>query len=103
MNFSPGYPVFTGGPYAIMDIEDRRLAGDATGWVRAPTLASVEALATTFPGRIMIPSALAAVPTTQRPTAAHGLFAGMSIYDTTLGLPIFWDGAAWRNAAGVAV
>ena len=103
MSFPPGFPVFTGGPYAIMDIEERRLVGDASGWVKAPTLQSVEVLAQTFPSRIQIPGVAAAVPTTMRPTAAHGLFAGCSIFDTTLGIPVFWDGTLWRNAAGVAV
>ena len=103
MNFPPGYPIFCGGPYATLDIDDRRLTSDATGWAKAPTLQSVEVAAQTFPSRIQLPGLAAAVPTAQRPTAAHGLFAGMSIYDLSLGLPIFWDGAAWRNAAGVAV
>lgn len=34
--------------------------------------------------------------TTVRPT-------GFAYYDTTLGIPIWWNGAQWRNAAGVAV
>ena len=39
--------------------------------------------------------------TAQRPPANVG--AGMQWYDTTLGHPIWSDGAAWKNALGVAV
>ena len=36
--------------------------------------------------------------TAQRPVSF--LFAGRVFYDTTIGLPIWYDGAAWRDAAG---
>jgi hypothetical protein len=37
-----------------------------------------------------------------RPSASTA-GAGATVYDTTLGLPIFSDGTVWRNAAGTAV
>lgn len=39
--------------------------------------------------------------TSQRPTA--GLIAGQQYWDTTLGKPIWWTGAAWKDAAGTTV
>ena len=103
MSFPPGFAVFTGGPFSTLDIDDRRITSDATGWAKAPTAQSVESAHQTFPSRIQICGVAAAVPTAQRPTAAHGLFPGCSIFDTTLNLPVFWDGSAWRNAAGAVV
>lgn len=41
-------------------------------------------------------------PTANRPTFAN-LQIGTAYFDTTIGLPIWWDGAAWINAAGVVV
>lgn len=38
--------------------------------------------------------------TAQRPTA--GLYPGRTYYDTTLGLPIWWSGSAWKKADGTA-
>ena len=39
--------------------------------------------------------------TANRPTT--GLFRGMQYADTTLGYPVVYDGAAWRNMAGASV
>jgi hypothetical protein len=41
-------------------------------------------------------------PTTSRP-ALSSSYAGTQYFDTTLGLPIWWAGTAWVNAAGVGV
>jgi hypothetical protein len=38
-------------------------------------------------------------PTGSRPTATA---AGQQWFDTTLGLPLWWNGTAWRDAAGTA-
>lgn len=38
--------------------------------------------------------------TAQRPTT---IFVGFQHYDTTLGLPVYWDGTVWKTAAGVTV
>jgi hypothetical protein len=38
--------------------------------------------------------------TAQRPTTVITSFV---YWDTTLGIPIFWNGTGWRNASGVAV
>lgn len=38
--------------------------------------------------------------TAGRPAATT---VGAYYFDTTLNLPVFWDGANWRNAAGVIV
>lgn len=39
--------------------------------------------------------------TAHRPTA--GLWIGRTYFDVTLGIPIFYNGAFWINAAGVPV
>jgi hypothetical protein len=39
--------------------------------------------------------------TTERPT--FGLAVGQYYFDTTLGLPIYWNGTNWINAAGTVV
>jgi hypothetical protein len=36
-------------------------------------------------------------PTGSRPTTAT---VGAMTYDTTLGLPLWWSGANWKDAAG---
>lgn len=36
----------------------------------------------------------------QRPT--KGLWKGRRFWDETLGLPIYWNGSAWRRADGTA-
>lgn len=47
-----------------------------------------------------IPAAMSGSGTTaNRPT---GVAAGYQYFDTTLGYPIFWDGAAWVDAEGNA-
>ncbi len=38
--------------------------------------------------------------TASRPVTSQ---VGSSFFDTTLGLPIWWNGTAWVNAIGVAV
>lgn len=38
--------------------------------------------------------------TAQRPTA---VVTGFTYFDSTLGIPVFWRGAAWVNASGVVV
>lgn len=40
-----------------------------------------------------------ALPTTLRPT---GMPIGFHMFDTTLNLPVWWNGTGWFNAAGVA-
>lgn len=43
-------------------------------------------------------------PTANRPLPFIGpLKAGLTYFDTTLGKPIFWNGAAWTDALGVPV
>ena len=48
---------------------------------------------------------VAAIPvageTTSRPT--ENLNVGQQFFDTTLGLPIWWDGANWIDASGTVV
>ena len=39
--------------------------------------------------------------TTQRPTL--NLSLGQQFYDITLGIPIWWNGAVWKNASGTTV
>jgi predicted RecA/RadA family phage recombinase len=39
--------------------------------------------------------------TAQRPTT--GRVPGLQFYDTTLGIPIWWNGTVWKNAAGTTV
>ena len=39
--------------------------------------------------------------TTQRPTV--NLLLGQQFYDTTLGIPIWWNGTVWKNASGTTV
>ena len=39
--------------------------------------------------------------TTQRPTL--NLLLGQQFYDTTLGIPIWWNGTVWKNASGTTV
>ena len=39
--------------------------------------------------------------TAQRPTT--GLIPGLQYYDTTLGIPIWYNGTVWKNAAGTTV
>lgn len=41
--------------------------------------------------------------TTDRPTGLTAANAGRYYYDTTLSKPIWWNGSAWRDAAGSAV
>jgi predicted RecA/RadA family phage recombinase len=38
--------------------------------------------------------------TAQRPTT---VFVGFQHFDTTLGLPVFWNGSVWKTAAGATV
>jgi hypothetical protein len=38
--------------------------------------------------------------TAARPTGLTTDDIGYFYFDTTLGLPVFWTGAAWHNAAG---
>lgn len=42
-----------------------------------------------------------AATSTQRPTTF--LYTGKTYFDTTLGLPIWWNGAAWVDATGTPV
>jgi hypothetical protein len=39
--------------------------------------------------------------TTQRPTV--NLLLGQQFFDTTLGIPIWWNGTVWKNASGTTV
>ena len=39
--------------------------------------------------------------TADRPTLTSD-YAGWEFYDTTLQIPIWWTGSAWKNAAGVS-
>jgi len=41
--------------------------------------------------------------TTGRPTGLGASVAGLQIFDTTLGRPIWWNGSAWIDAAGTVV
>ena len=40
-------------------------------------------------------------PSTQRPIVA--LQTGQTFFDTTLGIPIWWNGTKWINASGTGV
>jgi len=40
-------------------------------------------------------------PTASRPTTF--LQTGQFFYDTTLGIPIYWNGTVWKNASGTTV
>lgn len=46
-------------------------------------------------------NAINAGTTAQRPVS--GLVPGLQYYDTTLGIPIWWNGTVWKNAAGTTV
>lgn len=50
--------------------------------------------------RLSGPPALVQGPTSTRPTTA---VVGQGYFDTTLGVPIWWNGTIWVNAAGAAV
>jgi hypothetical protein len=39
--------------------------------------------------------------TTVRPTV--NLLIGQQFFDTTLGIPIWWNGTVWKNASGTTV
>jgi hypothetical protein len=39
--------------------------------------------------------------TTQRPS--QRVFVGQQFFDTTLGIPIWWNGTVWKNASGTVV
>jgi hypothetical protein len=39
-------------------------------------------------------------PTSSRPAAS---FVGQPYFDTTLGLPVWWNGAHWVNGSGASV
>jgi hypothetical protein len=39
--------------------------------------------------------------TTQRPI--ENLLVGQQFFDTTLGIPIWWNGTVWKNASGTTV
>lgn len=39
--------------------------------------------------------------TSQRPIS--NLFIGQQYFDTTLNIPIFWNGTVWKNASGTTV
>lgn len=51
-----------------------------------------------FTNAVTIPSS---GTTQQRPTLK--LQVGQPFYDTTLGIPIWWNGTVWKNASGVTV
>jgi hypothetical protein len=50
---------------------------------------------------------LTAISTPQNGTTADrptlNLQIGQFYYDTTLGIPIFWNGTVWKNASGTTV
>jgi hypothetical protein len=50
---------------------------------------------------------LVAISTPQNGTTANrptlNLQIGQFYYDTTLGIPIFWNGTVWKNASGTTV
>ena len=46
-------------------------------------------------------NAISAGTTAQRPVS--GLVPGLQYYDTTLVIPIWWNGTVWKNAAGTTV
>lgn len=39
--------------------------------------------------------------TADRPT--QSLQIGQQFYDTTLGIPVYWNGTVWKNASGTTV
>jgi hypothetical protein len=42
--------------------------------------------------------------TADRPNATNNrLLIGQTYYDTTLGIPIWWNGTVWKNASGTTV
>lgn len=83
-----------------------RLYSTATGTLTASVTASFVGIvlnAAVSGGQILVfPSSPphASGTTAQRPTA-RGI--GFRFFDTTLGIPIWWNGAAWINASGVVV
>ena len=50
---------------------------------------------------IFILSAPASGTTAERPT--FKLYVGQMYFDTTLGIPIWWNGTVWKNASGITV
>jgi len=50
---------------------------------------------------------LVAISTPQNGTTANrptqNLQIGQFYYDTTLGIPIFWNGTVWKNSSGTTV
>jgi hypothetical protein len=76
------------------------LIADSNGWAQAPNRASVRSLHDA--GACLIPEVHPVVTTAGRPTL--NLLPGMTIFDSTLGKPI-WRNAAntgWVDATGTA-
>lgn len=79
-------------------------------WVDStvPSPNKIEIGVNTFDAGITIPHKFNTAPalapagaTSARPT--FGLYPGRMYFDTTLDKPVWWDGAAWRDATGTAV
>ena len=47
-----------------------------------------------------LPSTLGVGTTAKRPTGLGAAHTGGFYFDTTLGYPVWWTGAAWHNGAG---
>lgn len=83
-----------------------RVYATATGTLSTAVSASFVGVvlnaATTGGSILVFPSSPphAAGTTAQRPVARP---IGFRFYDTTLGIPVWWNGAAWANASGVVV
>lgn len=49
---------------------------------------------------LSLPGCLGVGATTARPAGLGAVHAGGFWFDTTLGYPVWWTGAAWHNGAG---
>jgi hypothetical protein len=84
-------------------ISDNFVVGDDTTEVVLVTDATdaVPNISGTFLGELLVIATPGlAAPTAGRPTPNQ---AGVSIFDSTLGKPIWWTGAAWVDATGAPV
>jgi hypothetical protein len=59
--------------------------------------------ATGLSGLTAFLTALAAVSTGATGSRPASLAAGQTYFDTSLGIPIWWSGAAWVNSVGASV
>jgi hypothetical protein len=82
----------------------RLLIGNGTNYTLANLTAGAGITITNASGAITIASTgVQAGNTASRPGGLAAANVGRTYFDTTLGIPIWWNGAAWVNASGSVV